>query len=82
MARAARAEIKIKHARAARVPQQGEKMVMQSTFKDYCHVFGESGIRIRNFLNPLSRVEMYVLNTLLIRDRVVANSWYFFNPVT
>ena len=74
MARAARAEIKIRQARAARVPQQGKKMVMHSTFGDYCHVFGESGIRIRNFLNPLSRVEIYVLNTLLIRDRVVAKS--------
>ena len=59
MARAARAEIKIKHARAARVPRQGKKLGVNSTFGDYCHVSGESGVRIRNFLNPLSRVEIF-----------------------
>ena len=64
----------MKHARAARVPRQGKKMVVHSTFGDYGDVYGESGIRIRNFLNPLSRVEMYFLNTLLIQDRVVAKS--------
>ena len=36
------------------------------------HVSGESGIRIRNFFNPLSRMEF--LNTLWIRYRVDAKS--------
>ena len=40
------------------------------------HVSGESRIRIRNFLNPLSWVEM--LNTPWIRNRVEAKSGYFF----
>ena len=59
MARAARAEIKIKHARAPRVPRQGKKLGMHSAFGDYGHVSGESSIRIRNFLNSLSRVDIF-----------------------
>ena len=44
----------------------------------YCfrlHVFGESGIRIRNFLNLPSRVEIF--NTLWIRNRFDTKSCFF-----
>ena len=44
------------------------------------HVSGESGIRIRNFLNPLSRVQIfeYGMNPELRRRQILI----FFYPVT
>ena len=37
-------------------------------------------MRIRNFLNPLSRAEIF--EYVWIRNRVDAKSLFFFNPVT